>query len=995
MESFKDLLKLQGNELDIGEDIEVLEALGAIRENWDTLRQSITTAEVEGVKTFIEALIKGPKGGPLVKALNALELRGDELREHLAKLGDAFQRIDKKYLELLKPVSGFDESATEKDVGLFTWDLIGAKKAGGSAAAVKKPTYAFELGAKAKLEFEAGDAWPGPETQIVDPLLRIGIEGSFEFGAKARVPFSAGSLGLGAEASRAASLDYYFDARADDALFAQSVVKRLDRLPNPLSLASVWEAFGEHDVVGAVLETEGKSAFSVDVSLADAFAFKHDVKTAVGLNFQAKVRRESTFMLRLRKIVDTSDGSMSLEVTLERLQSANRERKVELGIEADLSSLGKRLGVILEEHEGRLQEVLDEYGDYLEPGTFLRDKAAKSLREVVNGFTRDPALKAALGDVAEHALGLGDGAAGDRLVKLLEDEIVEALDGVDGAITGELDQVAAKLGAALTDKLGFVPTLEATVVAKARDAIARVRSDLDERVTSLTGPKLDQLLAKVTEAGVAAASAGKKADRALAGVREVIGRYEKAIATLKARVEDAARMKIAAKITAEKSRRREREIDAKLVFSRPSPIAQRIYGDIVRGDFDTIVRLLREPESDVSVEPGTTLAELKSTTRRVGYTAVLLGFELGAVNVFDSKTEVVMSGGKVSVVSEGTAKSIKNKPREDREVSFVDAFELTAAQETRELSIGLEISHEDERLKRKEIERVIGGFEAAALLPIGTTQRAVDTFNGWIGPGEKKRIPADIKFSLRLDAKRLERLLRLDRREGAALSSAVQSEIFGVVVNELIQSTFQDADHVTSCAQAVHAALGGSEPMPVPADVLFKYTSKVHDQLKNTSDQRRKNHLAAAAGLHARCMTLVDAFDTMGDIYTAVPRVGGDEEESEGTGETAKEAPRARRRRKRRERKRERQLQVLDDGSSWDAGRYEAAQRILNEKLEDWLKAGWSDAVRPRTIAFVGTLIALAKLDGETDSGLLTLALTRRQGDNETVILSPVSGGAV
>jgi hypothetical protein len=54
---------------------------------------------------------------------------------------------------------------------------------------------------------------------------------------------------------------------------------------------------------------------------------------------------------------------------------------------------------------------------------------------------------------------------------------------------------------------------------------------------------------------------------------------------------------------------------------------------------------------------------------------------------------------------------------------------------------------------------VVRGFEEAALLRRGTTGRAIDKFNSWIGPGEQKRIRADIKFALRLGAKHLERVM--------------------------------------------------------------------------------------------------------------------------------------------------------------------------------------------------------------------------------------------
>jgi hypothetical protein len=314
---------------------------------------------------------------------------------------------------------------------------------------------------------------------------------------------------------------------------------------------------------------------------------------------------------------------------------------------------------------------------------------------------------------------------------------------------------------------------------------------------------------------------------------------------------------------------------------------------------------------------------------------------------------VVIEGGRVSVISEGEFKNRKNKPHEDREVSFVDAYELSAAEATREFDIALEISHEDEKLKRREVEKVIRGFETAALLPAGTADRAIATFNRWVGPGEKKRIPADIKFALRLGAKQLERVICLDRRVGTALPTATQREIFDKVIDELVQSGFHEENHVPRIAKVIHEALGGREPMPPPKDLLFAYTPKIHEQLVRTvSDQHKNMRLGLASALHKRCMSLVNAFDTMGDIYTAVPKIG--------------------------------------DGEGWDAEQYAAAQRELNDNLRDWLRAGWRDAVRPRTVAFVGTLVALAKLGDEADSGFLMLTMTKRGDEPETVVLTPV-----
>jgi hypothetical protein len=953
VETLKELLKAQGKKLDVAADVETLQALATIREHWEQLRGAVAARDVDSALAFIETLIRDPQNGPLVQALDALGLPGGKLRAALTKLGDTFQNVDPKFLTLLKPVALFDEEGDGPNDGLIDWQLLGSRKLGSPPRAASKPTYAFELGALAKLELEAGDAWPGTEAGVADPLLRIGFGGRFEFGAKARIPFSAGALGLGGGASREAFLDYYFDVRTDQGFYARAVADRLGSMPNPLSLESVWKAFEDSDIAGVVLETKGESAFSVDVSLADAFAFKHDVKTNVGLTFEAKVRRRSTFMLRLHKLADASAGSLRVEATLERLHVNEREREMDLGLEVDLASLGRRLAKILEEHQGELKAVLEDYGDYLEPGTYLRSVALKTLRtQFVQDFTQDAALQAALEDVAEHALGVASGRAGKQLETLIEARVAHLLDGADGVITGELDEVAANVGRALAKALGFAPELLETVVAKVQGLVDGIRGDLATRVKDLSGAKLAELMTKIDAAGAKVAAAGGKANRALAGVRDVIGRYETGLAKLKAKVSDAAQMKVVAKLSAAKASGTERAVDAKLLFKRPSKAAEKIYGDIVRGDFDAIVALLKRPSSDVEVIASeTTLSEQTTASRRLGVAAVLVGFELGASSLFEAESEVVIQGGRVAVISKGEFRSRKRKPREEREVAFIDAYELAAAEETREFDVALEISNEDDRLKRREVERVIGGFESAALLPRGTTDRAVDTFNRWVGPGAKKRIPADIKFALRLGGKEFERVMCLDRRVGTSLPPAVQKEIFDVVVDELVQSGFHEEDHVPRLAAAVHQALGNPGPMPPPKEVLFNYAPKLHRRLVATvRDQHKKTRLRLAAALHERCMSLVAAFDTMGDIYTAEPRIGA--------------------------------------GEGWDAAQFDAAQRELNELLADWLKAGWRDAVRPRTIAFVGTLVALAKLDGEPDAGFLSLTITKRGENPETVVLT-------
>ena len=104
--------------------------------------------------------------------------------------------------------------------------------------------------------------------------------GAFTASGKAKLPFASGVVGAAAGMEREQKVEYFFDARRDEALYAASVAERLGKLPRPLDLRSIWAAFEESDLAGLSVQTSGKSSFSVDVSLAEPLALLKGADTA-------------------------------------------------------------------------------------------------------------------------------------------------------------------------------------------------------------------------------------------------------------------------------------------------------------------------------------------------------------------------------------------------------------------------------------------------------------------------------------------------------------------------------------------------------------------------------------------------------------------------------------------------------------------------------------------------------------------------------------------
>ncbi len=968
-----DILAADGKSMGIAKDAAALEALAKLREGWSDLRHG--PFDANKVIEFVAQLTGDDPGS----ALSALERAGLDpgVRDALLGIRDAFGKVDAQYGALLSPVATFDEDANHQNPGLVEWKVLGVdKREQGSTATVPSGDYKLDLGLHASLELEAGDTWPDDEPGVPDPLLRIGIAGRMDASGKADVPWSAGTVKLGADATREALIDYYFDVRGDAEPYARAVARRLDALPSPWSLAAVFEALDRPDFEGAVFETKGQAAFSVAVSVADGLALTDETKAELALCFSAKITRGGSYALKLRRLAASPATARALEVTVERRSLDGIESGAELGIDVDLAALGRKLAEVLAPYEAELGGALDGYRDYLQPGTYLRGAASKYLDELVARIAGDPALGSALAAALQRKLGLARTPSGEDFRTLVKQKAADAFDAASGVMSGKIDEVVRELGAAFAVRTGLPASAVDPLGERLHGVVNGLRAELERKLDTTAdtqagqGADAEEEAPQGADAEEGAGAAATKAEAAVEGadaagarVRDAIARYESALARLRDAVSDAARMKLTAKITTDSRTRGERSVEAKLIFRSASPDAEGVYRDVVRGDFDAILKLLDASVPDVALDPAaTSVTAFRSSGCKYGYDLVLLQLARGGSTVFDASSKVVVEGdGRVSVMSELEWKRRTTTPREDREISFVDAYDLLAAKDTHHFTIGLALSHEDQVLKRKEVEGLIRSFERAALLAAGTTERALLQFDEWFGAGDHRGLAADLDFGLHLDGNESARLLCLGDRAGDAVTDKGRRRIFETALHGLIEAGVHTLEYVKNLAEIVQAqsrAVGAKTIV----DVLFDYTPQAHRKLladpslSPTVNRRRIDDLNRAQALNRLCMSFVALVDLMGEVYTAKPA----SEKGPGV---------------------------------WTVEDYDAAQRKMNVLLGTWLKTNsrvfWiAPAAHPYTVAFIVAVSALAGVATSREHGVLSLTMTRRNGAPVTATLA-------
>ncbi|MEM1114679.1 MAG: hypothetical protein AAGI11_22390, partial [Pseudomonadota bacterium] len=862
MNNILDILTAAGRKLDLAEDIEALDALGELTEAWKRYREAANELNAMSAVAFIE----GPRDDEeLYAAVEDVGIEAERLRALATRLARLLGRIPEPARKLLTPVSYYANGGPD---GLIDWDILD-KSLGGSGGT--DTTYSFELGATASLELDAAEDWPGSGDAPGTELVILDFEGSLQGKAGASMPFKAGSVSANTAASAELGLRYFFDPEDDDTLYARAVAKGLRHLSNPFSLDSVWHAMNRGTLAGVIARIKGESSLAVEVGVANGFDLAEDITVDAGLTVGVDVGINADYDITITRETFPGGAMSGIKVAIERTRSTERGISAALGVEVNLEKLVARLRTILERHEGQLKDVLDDYREFLTPGTYIQDKLENELKDAVKRLVDESDHRDILKQAIEVGLGSSSGGTPAALRKDLNALITGRIDSLADPISSRASDAAASALA----KLGLENT---DIGGKAQEELAELlkeyQKQLEEKVTGLSSGPLNKLIGKLEEAGVAMANNVTKANQALSGVKAAIEQYETMLGKLITATQDAARHKVIAKFEMEDRREQGALVEATAVIDQLTPATEDAYDALVTGRFEKVMALLeRSPPGLTFDEDSTFLTRFRKASKKFGYQLVIVGFEFSSIAMFDSEARVTVDGaGRVSAISKGTWIRITETDAEKRRLVFFNVLDIAAGLARGELEIGLTLDHQDAKLTQGDVTGFVESLAEAGLLPTTTINLAQNTLRRWATETGSERVKGDISLSLMLDDKESRRIFRQVDRQGGGLSEETSFKLFSLAYNNLIESAEFPEDLLEEIEDRMPRRRSDENISLLRRFFELNSSSDIaslNRSPRNMSSAQRAFHrkIIDARALYELCNGYVQFLDTIGDAY--------------------------------------------------------------------------------------------------------------------------------
>lgn len=962
MPDYQKLLLSAAKALKLEDDLALLKALEAMAANWEKLATHLDgVASLEALASKVADDLKSPQMEAAFKAAG-LE---DAYKVLTAQLGRITALIPAKYQGLLKPLSSFKAGDT---AAVVDWSL-----AASDVPLVKSSRYALDLGAQATISLDAGAAWPA-EGIIPPKLLKIAADGSIKADAKATLPYVYGAVQAGGSLSATTALAYYFDA--PDAIFAGAVASRLGELPDPFDLASVWAAFTTTDLDAISFNFNGAASADVQVSFGDTRAIG-DLVASLNATVAVSTSLTSVYRLTLRRDVGPAGWTLATHLSRDRVQEAKFNGALTLGV--DISTLTKPVVDALTRVGAQWDAALAGITPYLSPGTLLRDKFVAELTQQLTALIGQPGLRDAVLADLKGALGLGT-PSDSKIVGWLIDQVTGAIDRgsvlVEGQVSDGVDRVMASLGGAApillqTDAAGALKTL-------VNNEVNKLETGLKTAVQDLLKIPGDQLKTLLQQAGAQVSGAVASADDALKAVRDLLDRYDKTFHDFLKVAEDAAKAKVTARLYDEETKKDEVVAEVVGAFTAVDPESSAVFKALTRGTLQSLVRLVEQPQ-DVA---GFKLARDASSVTRFSAKHSEQGLELVFLNITASFKEMIDGSatvklnalGDVQVDSAGSDDKTVTLPWETRQVSFVDAQALVVAAKADQIpagpprfEIGIGASYTDKTMRWGDVQGFIQSLADANLVGPQVMGSAQAAFAAWSAEAAMGgRINGSVSASMRLNGAALRTLLRLPHLTPAGLDQETRRAIVKAAVDVTI--TRKAIDKKSFIAGAA-TAMGRFSPTTISAsieDIVLDWPTAIKglyapkagvlptddtvpllSDLPSSAATDYLYFLRQAFALGK----LVELIQTMGDVYTSVPSVGG--------------AP------------------------GWTEQQYQRAQSVMAEASTYWLIVAptlvslFSSDVSRRTTAFMRVIADLSGLPPVGDV-VVTMTYNPKAGAPQT-----------
>ena len=677
------------------------------------------------------------------------ELGLADLHGKVAALGAKLEDPANPWHKLLQPMSDFAEAEPgEAGDGGFGFDAKGEdgefslqipKVAPSAATSLGPAALTFDLGLEAGIECEAGSPWPFRSDNVSGGMLRLGGSGKVKTKAGISLPFGqigSGTAHAGAECEAAVS--YFFRPGAPDNPYAEVLLKSVTSLPSPLDLEGISHAMALAGMEGMALGCGGAVEAGLGLVIGQQFEIAKLASGTLGLTADISFKRNAQWILSLRKT------ALGMRFVLSRDDKRERHWAAGLDLKLDASPLAQKVHDLLIEAKDFTGPALEKIKPFLSPGTYLATKSAALLKTTAASIIGQADLRDAL--VKDLSLALGDGKADtSALTALLTDKLIKHAAAASGGVLAETEAWTDGLVDGLVREVPALAGvgLDAELKARIKPLLSDVKTAFDNEVRSLvSNTSFSAGLAKELSAiGASIKAAERDADKLLAGVREVIEKFQAFSDKVLKATEDAASSKLQARFgwSGDDSNGLKYELSG--TFTQSTPETSELWRSLVTGKLQTFQRMLADPAlvpAGLQLAPESSLSRFTSRERGFSAEFVIFGIDLSISSIVKGEATITTSAsGDLAVTAKGSALRRIEGFDEGRTATFISSWDLLMAKadaaEGRRHNMAIEVGldHADKNLKSSEVEGMLKGLRDLKLIDPSRVDNALAVYQDW------------------------------------------------------------------------------------------------------------------------------------------------------------------------------------------------------------------------------------------------------------------------
>ena len=608
-----------------------------------------------------------------------------------------------------------------------------------------KVLFGLKAAAAASISIEACAKLPVMPTDMMlapadKAVCRIGMDGKLEINGE--LGFSAGfvTAGVASSAAGQAELDLYF-LEEPDTHFGVAAAQNIKDLvsaasPTPIDAAVLCDLMHTKGMHCMSISAQSTLMFSAKVGFAKTFNAGEKVFVKAGVDAGITITEKGMFEYLF--VAENSNGERAIAVQIKRKSGSENVSENSFCIEVDPRDYFKSIQPMIKEHPGIIENVLEDFQDFLPGSDFLNDELSNLIDDHIND--------SALNELAISLVGIDSSSSPqevlrDRIIGVIETSVASWSEDVSVAVPGVVSDIQSGLMRLSPDIPDFKDKLESLV----KDTLDKKQELLKNKVTTVitSSAQFEKISSKLGNAGATVSqnvsNLQDQIDVVTSAVTGLLERIQGKINKLRNALQTATEKTVSLKISSERKESKEESLE--LLFNiypeRDHDAAQEAFNAILLGEMNKVFSLINgfrgnDNPAVVGINGGYRI--YKSLTETNTSELVLWNIKLGTKSIFDADVRLSVNlDGSIVVQSSAEYARIQEGIRQKRILSFVETTEMLFSKHSKTFNIGISLSHEDEELDIDDVSSFFNGLIKRNLISRHVVDKAIEKLSGSAG----------------------------------------------------------------------------------------------------------------------------------------------------------------------------------------------------------------------------------------------------------------------